>query len=158
MRIKYNIMIIIDFLIFIISVGISDALELLLNPMVHKLHNAPDIRKKCFAKYTTFDAFLTGVICCKPLLFLIPIFLFFNITFVLVIPVSIYIILIPIISYVTGFQEEDYFWAHIVMYITTIMYFGMLLLLKITIPIYLVAEKFFVNHDIINKFIKILIR
>ena len=55
-----------------LSIGVSDAIEFKLNPVVHEEHNHPDIARPClrvreFKDYSSIHAALTGIICTWPL-------------------------------------------------------------------------------------------
>lgn len=48
-------------LLQLLSIGISDAIELYFNPQVHQYHNAPDIMRMDFQNYGYRHAFLSGI-------------------------------------------------------------------------------------------------
>ena len=51
------------FIVLLLSIGISDAIELWFNPEVHKIHNCPDILNMKFENYDYHHAFLSGIMC-----------------------------------------------------------------------------------------------
>lgn len=60
---QYCINIVTPLTFLVASIGLSDAVEYLLSPTVHQLHNCPDIMRMDWEDYTIWHAFLSGVKC-----------------------------------------------------------------------------------------------
>lgn len=112
-----------EFLIYALSIGFSDAIELYLHPYVHKIHNAPDIIKKDWKDYTYADAFLSGFICSFPILLELLIFYFLGIEPKYLLILSILCVLIPIYAYISNKQTDDPFFSHKMLYLFGLIYF-----------------------------------
>jgi hypothetical protein len=113
-----------EYILYISSIGLSDMIEFWLNPIVHKIHNAPDIMKKSFDNYNSLDAFTSGIICSW--IVIIPIILFYllGIKPKYLILLSIINLLIPIFSYLTNVQNADIFFSHKMLYLIGSFYFS----------------------------------
>jgi hypothetical protein len=104
-----------DYGICMICIGISNAIELWLNPEVHKEHNCPNIMHKKWEDYTYFDAWFSGVACCWPLI--IPLVFrvkntFFDINMLYIL--SVIATLLPAIVFLKG--EENIYASHELLY------------------------------------------
>lgn len=109
--------------VYIMSIGLSDAIELYFNPLVHSIHNAPDIMRKRFKDYNYFDAFMSGIYCSVPIVVEYLICYTFNIHPFFIEYVSLINILTPIICYLTELQVQDLFISHKILYIVGFTYF-----------------------------------
>lgn len=105
---------------FIGSIGLSDAIELFTNPLVHYYHNCPDIMKMKWSDYKWYHAFMSAIKCSWffiPVLMMLPFdkyLYWYLMTFNTILPV--------IMRIVQGkpsnaFQGTDIFLGHKLLYI-----------------------------------------
>ena len=117
----------------IVSIGISDAIELKFNPSVHFYHNCPDIIKTTWANYQYKEAFLSGIICSYPfgIIILIPI----QLPMIPILLLGICNILVPIIFYhrKSPFYTVDIFHGHNMLYVINFISFLNIYILSILI-------------------------
>jgi len=125
-----------EFVCYLLSIGLSDAIELYLNPMVHKIHNAPDIIGKNWVDYTIGDAFFSGIIASWPVIIPMIICYVFTIYPIMLLSLSFINLSIPIICYLTNWQTEDLFLAHKILYILGFIYFGSLMSIYMLYSLY----------------------
>lgn len=98
----------------IMSIGLSNMIELYLNPTVHKQHNCPRIMKIPWKDYNGFHAMWTGIKCSWFLI--LPLCVFShssNIIFAL----DIINVLIPVFCFITGLDKSNPYNGHNIMYI-----------------------------------------
>lgn len=122
---------IIEFLLYLGSLGLSDAIELYFNPLVHQIHNAPDLARKPWADYTYFDAFMSAITCSWILLIPFVLFMVLGVQFYWIYPVVIANLLTPVVTYVTDWQTLDPFMSHKILYLTGFVYFVALLVVHV---------------------------
>jgi hypothetical protein len=140
--------IVLDFVLYVVSIGLSDAIELYFNPLIHKCHNAPDIIHKSFENYTYFDAFLSGVICTWIVVPVVIVFLLLGCRPPYIFVICLINILIPIIYWITGWQENDMFAGHKALYVSSIVYFIVLLIVYGCDELYMfIYRVFYDSHD-----------
>ena len=112
-----------EFITYVVSIGVSDAIEFQLNPLVHRIHNVPDIMRLPWEHYGTFDAFLSGIYCSWVIVLMLLIFWCLRVKPNWLYWLSLVNILIPIVCYVTGLQQGDPFLSHRILYLLGIAYF-----------------------------------
>lgn len=98
----------------LLSIGISDMIEYILSPDVHKFHNCPHIMGMSWDTYNAWYAFVSGIKCAWFLL--LPLCVF-NIHTTLCIVLIIININIPIVCYITGYDQKDMYLAHKLLYV-----------------------------------------
>ena len=101
-----------------LSIGLSDAIELFLNPYVHQIHNLTDCysRTMKFEDYRWWQAAYTGVQASWCLLLPLTVF-----------PVRLFVVdaliigfvnvLVPVAMYVTGIDNEMPYMGHMLLYL-----------------------------------------
>lgn len=99
--------------IVVISIGLSDAIELKLNSKVHKNHNCPDIMRMKWSNYTIWHAFLSGIKCSWFLL--LPLCFIPQNNKILII-LSVINMSIPVFTYATGLDKRDIYLSHKLLY------------------------------------------
>jgi len=125
------------FLFYLLSIGLSDAIEYKLNPLVHRIHNAPDIMNKSWYEYNTFDAFMSGIKCSWLLTFLAFFtFYVFGLKPKYLYVISVINLFIPIMCYVTGWQFDDMFLSHKLLYGLGFGYFLISVIINIIYKLY----------------------
>jgi len=95
------------------SIGISDMIEYYISPRVHQIHNCPDIMDMNWSDYGGWHAFLSGVKCAW---FLIMPTCLFRHNWMVITGLNIANICIPIMSYLSGKDKEDPYYAHKMLY------------------------------------------
>lgn len=96
------------------SIGLSDMIELYLNPTVHREHNCPDIMRIPWKDYNGFHAMWSGIKCSWFLI--LPLCLFkhnLNVIFA----TNIINISIPVFCFITGWDKLDPYYAHKMLYL-----------------------------------------
>ena len=103
--------------ILTISIGLSDAIEYIISPYVHKIHNCPDIMEMPWANYNAYHAFMSGVKCSWFLMLpLIPV-LGYNYSRFAISCISIFNILLPVPIYLFGLDLKQPFLCHHLLYL-----------------------------------------
>lgn len=101
-----------------LSIGLSDAVELFLNPYVHQIHNLPDCysRTMKFEDYRWWHAAYTDVQASWFLL--LPLTVFPVRLFVVdALKIGFVNVLIPLAMYVTGIDKEMPYMGHMLLYL-----------------------------------------
>lgn len=111
------------FAMYVVSIGLSDAVEYYTNPDVHRYHNAPDIMRKEWEYYTVIDAFLSGVICCWIMVIPMLLFIVLGTPIYGIEKICIANVLIPIICYLFDLQAIDIYLPHKMLYLMGAIYF-----------------------------------
>ena len=117
-----------EFISYVLSIGVSDAIELHLNPLIHQIHNAPDIMRVSWEHYNTFDAFMSGIYCSWVVVVMLLVFWCLKIKPKCLYWLVVINLMIPILCYVTGFQQVDPFLSHKILYLCGIVYFIVMIL------------------------------
>jgi hypothetical protein len=109
------------------SIGVSDAIEFLISPEVHRQHNAPDIMQIYdFSKYHVGHAFMSGIICSVPfgLLVFLPFIRHVGVV------VACTNVMIPIIVKIFGVDKRDIFFGHKILYAVNFLGLGSAVVLR----------------------------
>ena len=98
----------------ITSIGLSNAIEYYVSPLVHKMHNCPDIMGMDFKNYNGYYAFISGVKCSWFLI--LPLCLFKH-SISIVMSLNVINLLIPIVCYMCGKGKHDIYFGHKMLYL-----------------------------------------
>ena len=98
----------------IASIGLSDAIEYYISPLVHKMHNCPQIMRMNYQNYNGYYAFISGVKCSWFLI--LPLCLFKHSIAIIAI-LDVINILIPIACHLFGIDKHDIYYAHKMLYL-----------------------------------------